>query len=132
MNADPAQIQHSILEEQAVAGGVDFSTTTSVSSEWRLGEASASACSRLGVLSNNCSASCAGHELCEEPTADRHAKVAAALWTSVVLITGLSLLTVEVHYVWPWLTTCQARQALNDMYILEWFCWLRGGCSCGC
>uniref|UniRef100_A0A8D0AEX6 Transmembrane protein 125 n=1 Tax=Sander lucioperca TaxID=283035 RepID=A0A8D0AEX6_SANLU len=131
--ADPLQIQHSILEEQVelwwfrdpgksllcycVAvllivgcglGGVGLlSTTTSVSSEWRLGAGTALCLLALGVLLKQLLSSAVQDMNCVRSRQRINMLKSGGLSdVLVVLITGLSLLI------------CGGPgQALNDMYI---------------
>ncbi|KAM4629749.1 transmembrane protein 125 [Polymixia lowei] len=144
--ADPAQIQHSILEEQVelwwfrepgksllcycVAvllilgcglGGVGLlSTTTSVSSEWRLGAGTALCLLALGVLLKQLLSSAVQDMNCVRSR--RRIDILKSGGLSdllVVLITGLSLLICGAVLLRLALANHMPKpgQALNDMYI---------------
>ncbi|XP_029905775.1 transmembrane protein 125 [Myripristis murdjan] len=144
--ADPAQIQHSILEEQVelwwfrepgksllcycVAvllilgcglGGVGLlSTTTSVSSEWRLGAGTALCLLALGVLLKQLLSSAVQDMNCVRSRQRIDILKSGGLSDNlVVLITGLSLLICGAVLLRLALANHMPKpgQALNDMYI---------------
>lgn len=144
--ADPAQIQHSILEEQVelwwfrepgksllcycVAvllilgcglGGVGLlSTTTSVSSEWRLGAGTALCLLALGVLLKQLLSSAVQDMNCVRSRQRINMLKSGGLSdVLVVLITGLSLLICGAVLLHLALANDMPKpgQALNDMYI---------------
>lgn len=144
--ADPAQIQHSILEEQVelwwfrdpgksllcycVAvllilgcglGGVGLlSTTTSVSSEWRLGAGTALCLLALGVLLKQLLSSAVQDMNCVRSRRRIDMLKSGGLSDLlVVLITGLSLLICGGVLLRLALANHMPKpgQALNDMYI---------------
>ncbi|XP_076026313.1 transmembrane protein 125 [Genypterus blacodes] len=144
--ADPAQIQHSILEEQVelwwfrepgksllcycVAvllilgcglGGVGLlSTTTSVSSEWRLGAGTALCLLALGVLLKQLLSSAVQDMNCVRSRQRIDMLKSGGLSDLlVVLITGLSLLICGAVLLRLALANHMPKpgQALNDMYI---------------
>ncbi|XP_041863382.1 transmembrane protein 125 [Melanotaenia boesemani] len=144
--ADPAQIQHSILEEQVELwwfrdpgksllcyciavllilgcglGGVGLlSTTTSVSSEWRLGAGTALCLLALGVLLKQLLSSAVQDMNCIRSRQRIDMLKSGGLSDLVVvLITGLSLLICGGVLLRLALANHMPKpgQALNDMYI---------------
>lgn len=144
--ADPAQIQHSILEEQVELwwfrdpgksvlcyciavililgcglGGVGLlSTTTSVSSEWRLGTGTALCLLALGVLLKQLLSSAVQDMNCVRSRQRIDMLKSGGLSDLlVVLITGLSLLICGGVLLRLALANHMPKpgQALNDMYI---------------
>ncbi|KAF7657519.1 hypothetical protein LDENG_00025920 [Lucifuga dentata] len=144
--ADPVQIQHSILEEQVelwwfrepgksllcycVAvllilgcglGGVGLlSTTTSVSSEWRLGVGTTLCLLALGVLLKQLLSSAVQDMNCVRSRQQINILKSGGLSdVLVVLITGLSLLICGAVLLHLALANHMPKpgQALNDMYI---------------
>uniref|UniRef100_A0A3Q3FPI0 Transmembrane protein 125 n=1 Tax=Kryptolebias marmoratus TaxID=37003 RepID=A0A3Q3FPI0_KRYMA len=144
--ADPAQIQHSILEEQVELwwfrdprksvlcyciavllilgcglGGVGLlSTTTSVSSEWRLGAGTALCLLALGVLLKQLLSSAVQDMNCVRSRQQIDMLKSGGLSDIlVVLITGLSLLICGGVLLHLALANHMPKpgQALNDMYI---------------
>lgn len=144
--ADPAQIQHSILEEQVELwwfrdpgksvlcyciavllilgcglGGVGLlSTTTSVSSEWRLGAGTALCLLALGVLLKQLLSSAVQDMNCVRSRRQINILKSGGLSDIlVVLFTGLSLLICGGVLLQLALANHMPKpgQALNDMYI---------------
>lgn len=144
--ADPAQIQHSILEEQVELwwfrdpgksvlcyciavllilgcglGGVGLlSTTTSVSSEWRLGAGTALCLLALGVLLKQLLSSAVQDMNCVRSRRQINILKSGGLSDIlVVLFTGLSLLICGGVLLQLALANRMPKpgQALNDMYI---------------